>query len=101
MFWESIGKLSASVALAAWASSVTAQENDWEFTASLYLFTPKTTTKIGALDSTLTFKDALENLDLGKKAWMHSPGDKVTEENTKGARTVFGSSVGVFNILAV
>jgi hypothetical protein len=64
LFWESIGKLSASVALAAWASSVTAQENDWELTASLYLFTPKTTTQIGALDSTLTFKDALENLDL-------------------------------------
>lgn len=72
-------------ALAISASPVLAQESGWEYEATIYLFTPETKTSIanstGTLDSTLSFSDALDNLDF---AFM-------------GA---FGASNGKWSILA-
>ena len=56
-----------SVALASGASGAFAQDSDWERSATIYLFTAETKTGIGtpalSLESTLSFEDALENLD--------------------------------------
>ncbi|MBJ6371871.1 porin family protein [Sedimentitalea arenosa] len=41
----------------------TALAEDWSFAASVYLFTPETETTVGDVGSTLSFKEALENLD--------------------------------------
>lgn len=50
------------------ATAVSAQQNDWSYEASIYLFTPETKTSqatpIGTIEGTLSFSDALENLDL-------------------------------------
>lgn len=58
-----------SVALASGlGSSVAAQQSDWSYEASVYLFTPETDVSLetpgGTLSGTLSFSDALENLDL-------------------------------------
>lgn len=45
------------------ASPVIAQEGGWEFEASIYLFTSETNVTVGNLEGTLSFKDALDNLD--------------------------------------
>lgn len=54
--------LSASMATAA-----SAQQSDWSYEATIYLFMPETETSLGTpmgtLDGTLSFSDALENLD--------------------------------------
>ncbi len=52
---------SAITALLLTGSSVQAQE--WKYTASVYLFTAETETGIGDRSATLSFSDALENLD--------------------------------------
>ncbi|WP_240482053.1 outer membrane protein [Ruegeria marisrubri] len=45
-----------------------AQQSDWSYEASIYLFTPETNTTIATpsrtLNATLSFSDALENLDI-------------------------------------
>ena len=50
------------------ASSATAQENTWRYSASLYLFASETRTStdtpFGKVDAELSFSDAVENLDL-------------------------------------
>ncbi len=50
------------------ASVSSAQQSDWSYGATIYLFTPETETKfetpVGTLDGTLSFSDALSNLDL-------------------------------------
>jgi hypothetical protein len=46
------------------ASPVFAQDSDWEFEASIYLFTAETDVKIGNLEGNLSFSDALDNLDM-------------------------------------
>ncbi len=46
------------------ASPVLAQDGDWEFEATIYLFTPETKVGIGDLEGTLSFSDALDNLDM-------------------------------------
>jgi hypothetical protein len=55
------------LALAISASPVLAQQSAWEYEATIYLFAPETKTSIsnsvGSLDSTLSFSDALDNLD--------------------------------------
>lgn len=49
------------------ASTALAQQSDWSYEATIYLFTPETdvslATPMGTLDGTLSFSDALENLD--------------------------------------
>lgn len=58
-----VAALSASV-----ATAVSAQQSDWSYETTIYLFTPETkislSTPMGTLDGTLSFSDALENLDL-------------------------------------
>jgi opacity protein-like surface antigen len=48
--------------------SALAQQSDWSYQATIYLFTPETNvsseTANGTLEGTLSFSDALENLDL-------------------------------------
>lgn len=51
-------------AIAMSASPAFAQDSDWEFAATLYLFTPETKIGIGDLEGTLSFSDALDNLDM-------------------------------------
>jgi len=50
------------------ASPVGAQQSDWSYEASIYLFMPETdvslSTPMGTIDGTLSFSDALDNLDL-------------------------------------
>jgi opacity protein-like surface antigen len=49
------------------ASPAFAQQGDWNYEATIYLFMPETKTSIsnpaGSLDGTLSFSDALSNLD--------------------------------------
>jgi opacity protein-like surface antigen len=42
----------------------TAFAGEWKYAASFYLFTPETTTAIGGVEATLSFSDALDNLDM-------------------------------------
>ncbi len=42
----------------------TANAGDWKYAASIYLFTPETITAIGGVEGTLSFSDALDNLDM-------------------------------------
>lgn len=56
--------LLASAFLPGGAATARAQSSDWEFSASVYLFTPETTTRIGGVESVLSFPDALANLDI-------------------------------------
>lgn len=55
------------VALAAGISPASAQQSDWRYEGTIYLFTPETTTSIAtpaqSIDGTLSFSDALSNLD--------------------------------------
>ena len=50
------------------ATSAAAQQSDWSYEATIYLFMPETETTLdtpmGNLDATLSFSDALSNLDL-------------------------------------
>ncbi|MBY6083394.1 outer membrane protein [Ruegeria arenilitoris] len=59
--------LALSLAISA-ATSALSQQSDWSYSATIYLFTPETEvsldTPAGTLDGTLSFSDALENLDL-------------------------------------
>lgn len=41
-----------------------AQAQEWKYTASFYLFTAETKTGVGDRSATLSFSDALENLDM-------------------------------------
>lgn len=52
----------AAAALLACPSTVMAE--DWTFAASFYLFAAETETTVGNVSSTLSFKDALDNLDM-------------------------------------
>jgi len=49
--------------LAALSLAAPAQAQDWDFSASLYLYMAETETNIGNQSSTLSFSDALDNLD--------------------------------------
>lgn len=49
--------------LAGACSPALAQDSDWDFGATIYLFTAETDVGIGDLESTLSFSDALDNLD--------------------------------------
>ncbi|MTI02186.1 outer membrane protein [Roseibium sp. RKSG952] len=66
-FW---GKNCATAAglFASLATSVSAQKSDWSYEATIYLFMPETNTSLstpaGTVDGTLSFPDALQNLDL-------------------------------------
>jgi len=52
-----------SIAIAAtFGFCATAQAQEWEYTGSLYLFAPETTTSIGNRSATLSFSEAVENL---------------------------------------
>ena len=59
--------LPVTFAAALAASGALAQQSDWDYSASFYLFMPETETGIdtslGSADSTLSFSDALDNLD--------------------------------------
>lgn len=61
------GALGLALAVSA-ATMASAQQSEWSFEASIYLFMPETdvslNTPMGTLDGTLSFSDALENLDL-------------------------------------
>jgi opacity protein-like surface antigen len=51
-------------AIAMCASPVFAQADDWEFEATIYLFTAETDVKTGNLEGKLSFSDAVDNLDV-------------------------------------
>jgi len=56
-----------AVLLASAATTSVAQQSDWSYEATIYLFMPETETSfetsLGTVDGTLSFSDALENLD--------------------------------------
>ena len=56
--------LIGAAALVSLSGPSTAQAQDWSYMASVYLFAPETKTGIGGTESTLSFKDALDNLDV-------------------------------------
>ena len=60
-FWK---RLACSAALAISASPVVAQDSDWNFAASIYLFGAETDIGVGGLEGTLSFSDALSNMDM-------------------------------------
>lgn len=57
-----------------------AQESDWEYTASAYLFAPETSTSmgtpIGVADVSLSFSETLENLDFAFMGAIEARKDK-------------------------
>ncbi|WP_420584828.1 porin family protein [Ruegeria sp.] len=57
----------AGLALLAIATTASAQQSGWKYEATFYLFMPETETSIetprGTVEGTLSFSDALENLD--------------------------------------
>ncbi|WP_254430517.1 MULTISPECIES: outer membrane protein [unclassified Ruegeria] len=60
--------IALGLSLATLASApVSAQQSDWSYEASVYLFMPETDvsldTRLGTVDGSLSFSDALENLD--------------------------------------
>ncbi|WP_295315401.1 hypothetical protein [Roseobacter sp.] len=55
--------IKASVIAMVPLSVSTAQAQDWEFTASFYLYMAETETGVGGNNITLSFSDALDNLD--------------------------------------
>ncbi|WP_171237129.1 outer membrane protein [Ruegeria sp. HKCCA6837] len=60
--------MGAGIVLAGvFGTTASAQQNDWSYEATLYLFMPETETSVetpaGTLDGTLSFSDALDNLD--------------------------------------
>ncbi|WP_253285072.1 hypothetical protein [Ruegeria sp. HKCCD6119] len=59
--------LCAATLSASAATTAAAQQSDWSYEATIYLFMPETETSLstpmGTLDGTLSFSDALENLD--------------------------------------
>lgn len=59
--------IAAAAALAMGVSPAVAQQNDWNYEASIYLFAPDTTTTIATpartIEGKLSFSDALSNLD--------------------------------------
>ncbi|SLN24321.1 outer membrane protein [Ruegeria meonggei] len=64
------GLKSSAVGMALFATMATAasaQQSDWSYEATIYLFMPETDTSfetaLGQVDGTLSFSDALENLD--------------------------------------
>ena len=62
---NNILKSIASLAVIAMsASPVLAQDVDWEFEATLYLYAADTDVEIGDLEGTLSLSDALDNLDM-------------------------------------
>ncbi len=65
---SNIGILCAFCAVSGLAAPVSAQESEWSYEATIYLFMPETDTSIArprtTLDGTLSFSDALSNLDL-------------------------------------
>ena len=56
--------LAISALLALQSVPSMAQDAGWNFDATLYLFTPETKTGIGGREGTLSFSDALDNLDM-------------------------------------
>lgn len=58
----------AALTLASWAPIASAQQSDWSYEATVYLFMPETEvsqeTARGTVEGTLSFSDALSNLDL-------------------------------------
>lgn len=50
-------------ALATLAFPGTAFAGDWDYTASIYIYTSETTAAIGDVEASLSFSDALDNLD--------------------------------------
>ena len=79
----------AASAILALASPVTAQESAWSYSGTLYLWAAETKTSIdtpiGTIESTLSFGDALENLDF---AFMG------TLQAQKGPWSIIGDFVG-------
>lgn len=57
-------QLVLSTVLAVSALPALAQDSDWKFAASIYLFTPETKIETGGMEAKLSFKDALDNLDM-------------------------------------
>ena len=56
--------VTSAVVIAMSAAPVLAQDDDWKFEGTIYLFTPETKVGIGNLEGTLSFSDALDNLDM-------------------------------------
>ncbi|WP_380058957.1 porin family protein (plasmid) [Falsihalocynthiibacter sp. SS001] len=52
------------VGLMATSSAAMAQASDWQYGATVYLFTPETTVSVGDVEGSLDFSDALKNLDM-------------------------------------
>ncbi len=60
--------MGAGIVLAGiFGTTASAQQSDWSYEATIYLFMPETETSVetpaGTLDGTLSFSDALDNLD--------------------------------------
>ena len=63
-----ICKLLLCAMLASVATSAVAQGKEWSFQGSLYLFAAETDLSVGDVKTTLSFSDALENLDFAGMA---------------------------------
>ncbi|MEM1075301.1 MAG: hypothetical protein AAF665_16090 [Pseudomonadota bacterium] len=61
MRWHKTVALAALVAGA--SAPALAQENDWKYQATVYLFTAETTQTVNGNEAILSFSDALENLE--------------------------------------
>lgn len=64
--------------LASASTPVAAQSNDWVFEGSLYLFAAETDVTLGDNKGTLSFSDALDNLDFAGMAAVKATNNKWT-----------------------
>ncbi|MCR9088808.1 MAG: porin family protein [Rhodobacteraceae bacterium] len=60
----SLGLAGVAVAAVLAGGAARAQGDEWTFSGTFYLFASDTTTRIGPVETELSFSDALENLDL-------------------------------------
>ena len=72
----------ALIALSVTTSSAIAQDSTWDFNGTFYLWTAETdvgiTTPLGDIESTLSFSDALENLDFAFMAALEARNGKLS-----------------------
>jgi len=114
-----VGTFTLITGLIAGASPSAAQDSDWQFQGTVYLFATETTLNVQGQEGTLSFSDALENLEFGAMAalaarrgrWTFladvmyfdllfenaTPGPSFTRLDTDTDMTIF-NAVGLYDV---
>lgn len=71
-------KLAITALVGTLCTPASAQSNEWTFEGSFYLFAAETDLSVGDIESTLSFSDALDNLDFAGMAALKASNDQWT-----------------------